>query len=232
MSVKPLGKREEAKNRNKDRIIAAARQLMQAPGGTLSMRELADMAGVSVATPYNLFGSKQEVIVAVLDDDVQALQQSVSDVGGDPIDGFFGVIDVSVGMLASAPAFYRTGARAVQTDMMDGDLQRHLREPRHTVLRQLVQRAVQQGFISHKISVDIFAVQLGQTLMIWVQSWANDHVTLDQLSDYLTYAFALSLAGVVADEHKQRVLDKAWAVQDRLQDDWPVAGQLPISVAG
>lgn len=91
---------------------------------------------------------------------------------------------------------------------------------------------MQQGFISHKISVDIFAVQLGQTLMIWVQSWANDHVTLDQLSDYLTYAFALSLAGVVADEHKQRVLDKAWAVQDRLQDDWPVAGQLPISVAG
>ena len=170
MSVKPLGKREEAKNRNKDRIIAAARQLMQAPGGTLSMRELADMAGVSVATPYNLFGSKQEVIVAVLDDDVQALQQSVSDVGGDPIDGFFGVIDVSVGMLASAPAFYRTGARAVQTDMMDGDLQRHLREPRHTVLRQLVQRAVQQGFISHKISVDIFAVQLGQTLNILTYS--------------------------------------------------------------
>ncbi len=232
MSSKPIGKREEAKNRNKDRIIAAARELMQAPDGSLSMRELAEMAGVSVATPYNLFGSKQDVIAAVLDDDLDALQESVGDIEGDPIDGFFGVIEVTAAMLASSPAFYRTGARAVQADIMNEDLQHRMREPRHTVLRHLVQRAVQLGYVSHKISVDIFAVQLGQTLMIWIQSWANDHVTLEQWSDYVTYGFALSLAGVVTEDYKARVLEIGLAAQTRLQNDWPVAGQLPISVVG
>ncbi len=226
-----MGKREEAKARNKERILSAARELMQTQGGGLSMRDLAELAGVSVATPYNLFGSKQDVIMAVLDADLAVLRESVAEIDGDPIDGLFGVIDVMIGMLESAPSFYQSGAVTVQINL-NAEVQHRLRAPRHDVLRQLVQRAVQEDYITHQVNPDLFAILLGQTLMIWVNSWANEFVTLEQLKNYAIYDFATTLAGVVKDQHHDRVMQIALEAQNRLQSDWPAEGQLPINVAG
>ena len=52
--------RELGKSKRRREILAAARDLMrQSDDLGFSMRTLADRAGVSIATPYNLFGSKQ-----------------------------------------------------------------------------------------------------------------------------------------------------------------------------
>ena len=62
----PSGRREAGKTERRQRIIRAARQLIRQTGNAgLSMRALAVRAGVSLATPYNLFGSKRAIVLAV-----------------------------------------------------------------------------------------------------------------------------------------------------------------------
>src|SRR5271168_2287443 len=57
----PVGRREAGKRERRRRIIEAARALIRETGNAgLSMRALAARAGVSLATPYNLFGSKRD----------------------------------------------------------------------------------------------------------------------------------------------------------------------------
>jgi AcrR family transcriptional regulator len=58
---------DEHKAERRERILRAARKLVAARGyDGLTMRELADAARVSVPTLYNLFGSKDAILVAEL----------------------------------------------------------------------------------------------------------------------------------------------------------------------
>ena len=60
--------REKAKDMNRARIRAAAESIIRNEGmDKLTMRRLAVEADVSPRTPYNLFGSKTEVLIALLD---------------------------------------------------------------------------------------------------------------------------------------------------------------------
>src|SRR5687767_3877095 len=71
--------RERSKAERRKRIVAAARRLVRERGiDNLSMKLLAKRAGVGIATPYNLFGSKQAVMLAVIDQDVAAFQERVA----------------------------------------------------------------------------------------------------------------------------------------------------------
>lgn len=64
-----MSRREEAKAFNRARICAAAQDIIRSEGiDKLTMRSLAERAGVSLRTPYNLFGSKTDVLIALLDE--------------------------------------------------------------------------------------------------------------------------------------------------------------------
>jgi len=67
-SDQSMPSREQAKAIRRDRIVAAARELIQETEETgFSMRALAERAGVSLVTPYKLFGSKLAGMQALLD---------------------------------------------------------------------------------------------------------------------------------------------------------------------
>lgn len=64
-----MSRREAAKAFNRTRICAAAQDIIRSEGiQKLTMRRLAERAGVSLRTPYNLFGSKTDVLIALLDE--------------------------------------------------------------------------------------------------------------------------------------------------------------------
>lgn len=67
ISKPETGRREQAKAERRDKIVRAARDLIRETGDmNLSMRMIAKRAEVSVATFYNLFGSKRAIVMAVL----------------------------------------------------------------------------------------------------------------------------------------------------------------------
>ena len=64
-----MSRREEAKEFNRARIRAAAEDIIRNEGmEALTMRRLAEEAQVSLRTPYNLFGSKTDVLISLLEE--------------------------------------------------------------------------------------------------------------------------------------------------------------------
>ena len=70
--------REIHKTERKQQILSAARRLIRKKGfPRMSMRELAQEARVSLATPYNLFGSKANVLYALLESLFEKLENAI-----------------------------------------------------------------------------------------------------------------------------------------------------------
>ena len=64
-----MAQREKAKEEKRARIREAAARIIRSEGiGKLTMRRLAEEAGVSLRTPYNLIGSKTDVLIALIDE--------------------------------------------------------------------------------------------------------------------------------------------------------------------
>ena len=72
-----MGVREEGKNRRRDKITAGS-ILDQSGESGFRMRALAEEAGVSIATPYNLFGSKRAILAAVMDADLSRFKETLA----------------------------------------------------------------------------------------------------------------------------------------------------------
>ncbi len=63
--------------------------MQESEGAGFSMRALAINAGVSIATPYNLFGSKQAIICAVVKSDLRHFREELLRVQNNELDAFF-----------------------------------------------------------------------------------------------------------------------------------------------
>jgi AcrR family transcriptional regulator len=64
-----MAQREQAKEQKRARIRAAAAHIIRTGGiEQLTMRRLAEQAGVSLRTPYNLIGSKTDVLIALIEE--------------------------------------------------------------------------------------------------------------------------------------------------------------------
>src|SRR5688572_10853690 len=108
VAAAPAGKREAGKAERRRKIIHAARDLIRETGNTgLSMRALAARAGVSLATPYNLFGSKRAILLSVLDDIRAFFDRFSQQRSAEPMERLFTAVDICVEMYVADPAFNR-----------------------------------------------------------------------------------------------------------------------------
>ena len=75
-------KRADAE-RNRDRILAAARAAFAEPGARTSMAEIARRSGVGMATLYRNFPGRRELLEALYTDEVDAICAAAEDKPGD-----------------------------------------------------------------------------------------------------------------------------------------------------
>jgi AcrR family transcriptional regulator len=90
-------------------ILRSAEDLIRDTGGTdFTMRNLADHAGVALATPYGLFGSKAAVFYALLQDCVNEIDRQVErQVVPEAIEQMLAVSRISADLYGSDPVLYR-----------------------------------------------------------------------------------------------------------------------------
>jgi AcrR family transcriptional regulator len=72
--------------RNRERILAVAREAFAVPGEDVSMAEIARRAGVGMATLYRNFPGRSELLEAVYVDDVDAVCAAAEEVRGESPD--------------------------------------------------------------------------------------------------------------------------------------------------
>jgi AcrR family transcriptional regulator len=79
---RPPARRADAE-RNRDKILAAARTAFAATDAQVSMAEVARRAGVGMATLYRNFPGRRELLEALYTDEVSAVCEAAETVGGE-----------------------------------------------------------------------------------------------------------------------------------------------------
>lgn len=211
--------REEAKSQRREQIADAARTLMRSGDTGFTMRRLAETAGVSIATPYNLFGSKQAVMFAVLESDLAHFTALVVSQDVDELELFFRAVTLATEHYARDPEYHRTVLFAAYTD--GGREYRSLfAGPGHALWRDMVQRAVDAGFLDRALAPNACATTLEQLLFSCVLGWVQGQLSLEELLLRAHYGFALVLLGVARPGHRATLKGRMTELQRRLGRLW------------
>jgi AcrR family transcriptional regulator len=180
-----------------------------------SMRGLAEKAGVSIATPYNLFGSKQAVMFAVLDADLAQYQDQLERLKSDEIDVFFKAVSLATSLYSAEPGFYRAVLFAAYNDGGTG-FRAMFGGPRHAMWRRLVNNARDAGMLASEVEGNSFAINLGHIFFSCIMEWVNGLLSLEELEIRTHYGFAIALRGVSTPASADRLWEKIISTQKRL----------------
>jgi AcrR family transcriptional regulator len=186
------GQRERAKDGRRRRIIQAAHDLLRNEGmEALSGRKIAAQAGVSLSTPYNLFGAKDAVLVAVYADDLaryEALVQARA--SRDALARLFDAVDVATELYAEDPDFYR----ATMWRRAPGEpIEVETRHPRNRFWEDMVRAAQAEGALLPEADI----ASLGRTLVYLfsgaLSDWVAGDLPLGRFARDIAFGFAATL---------------------------------------
>ncbi|MBL8553351.1 MAG: TetR/AcrR family transcriptional regulator [Phenylobacterium sp.] len=194
----PLGRREAGKAERRRRIIHAARDLIRETGNAgLSMRALAARAGVSLATPYNLFGSKRAIVLAVLDDVRVYQDRSAHLTSTDPLERLFAAVDMAIEFYVDDPQFYKTLWAAV-FDASDDVRSEIYNQARNEFWRHLVEATVEAGAIAEGVDVELLFKLLDRCFGAAMLEWVVGELSPDLLAPTIRHSYALVLKGAAS----------------------------------
>jgi AcrR family transcriptional regulator len=218
-----MSARGHAKSQRRGDIVAAARALMQRSGDLgFTMRTLAEDAGVSIATPYNLFGSKQAILLAVLDADLADYERALAALQADEIEVLFEAVTLMNAVLAREPDFYRGVLVAVFRD--GGPEFRHMVSgPRYLLWKKLLRQATQAGLLAADFDPDAFAISLSQLLFSNILDWAHGALSIEELRARAHYGLALALLAAATPRSREQVLAQLHRAEGSLQQLWRTA---------
>lgn len=192
--------RERAKAERRAKIIRSVRELIRETGdANPSMRMIAGRAGVSIATAYNLFGSKQAVVLAVLEDRRNFEEKFAELKTENPVDLVFAGHELAVSFYAQDPEFYRPLWRALldtsgknEGELVSPERQAETREASRAILA----KAQREGYLNKEESVDWLERSLSHCAVGSTLSWAAGTLPTEALlpSAGLAYAYILSAA--------------------------------------
>ena len=209
----PIGRREAGKAERRARIIQAARDLIRDTGDAgLSMRALAARAGVSLATPYNLFGSKRAIVLAVLQDVREFIDRFSNLPAADPLERIFATVDLSISYYVADPRFYRTLWSTVfdTADEVRGEV---LSPQRDAFWRSLVMAAAEAGVIEASVNLDLLQRQLDFILRAAMLDWVVGEIKSDSLAPTIRLGYGLILCGAATESWRKRLQDHIQADQ-------------------
>ncbi|WP_321489281.1 helix-turn-helix domain-containing protein [uncultured Hyphomonas sp.] len=208
-----IGRRERAKEERRQRIVRAVRDLIRETGDTNpSMRLIASRAEVSIATAYNLFGSKQAVVLAVLEDKQTFAERLASVKAQNPIDMVFVAHELAVSYYTQDPEFYRPLWRALLDSSGKSDMSivpPERQAETRAAWRSVLMQAQNEGYLDKEESIEWLERSLTHSATGAMLSWATEALPTEALlpSAGLGYAYILSAAATAKGKTtlKQRI---------------------------
>ncbi len=209
--------REKHKNERKQQILEAARRLIQKDGlPHMSMRELAIEAQVSLKTPYNLFGSKAQVLGALLESFSVRVETALNELDlRDPIDALYALGRLSVQEFARDPNFYRSLFMALMTT---GELLPSLRNVQHytTFWQRGIDAGIAQGFFESRRHPDLVARHIQVMHRGLTELWIEGGIDLEGFETELLYGMTLSLLAVATQKGRPQLLRRLRDLEQQL----------------
>lgn len=202
----PLGKRQRGVEERRMRLVRAASELIaERDDGTFSMPELAKRAGLSLATPYNLFGSKAAVLARVFERLVRGFNRDASWMAGlSASERINGVVDRLVAAYDEQGRLFRNLWKA----LYGLDLSEH-RELNLSLSNQIVHPLVASLAQDGLIPADVPHAAIENTLVrlfdASFEMWAAQDWPPARLRAELRSSFALVFLGLVDLAERERL---------------------------
>lgn len=159
----------------RERILATAREIIAEQGfEALTLRQLAQTAGVTVPTIYNLIGSKDQVLVAAVAEQTERFLRGIQRAAGDVI----AVVDANLRELLRMPRYYRSLLRLLMTSDAAEEARRTVSRALGGQLRAALGELAEQGGIEDWVDLDDLGDQLlgilGGASLAWAQGFLSD----------------------------------------------------------
>ena len=197
-----------ALQRTRAHVLDAARDFVEQHGvEQLSMRRLADEAGVSVRTLYNHFGDKEGLLAALIQRSLDSMDVAVHQLSAtDPIERIWEAITLSIDkVVADIP---KAVVRAV---LMDDRLldQVNLRWSGWDLIVTEIRAATRRGALRDDIDPDVLADHAAMVLFHLQRRWTAGDITAEQLRAGALHAFDICLLAIARPRARPDILAHA-----------------------
>ena len=215
--TRTMSTREQSKARRRDAILDAAITLLGVRDShEVTTEEIADMAGVAPATVYNLVGTRDDLVHAivarVLDDLAESLTALAADEPPDPIAAAFLVVDQTVHAFTTHSAAFRRIIALAQATARPERIQ----DPSNLQVKAM--QAAQSMCI---IRDDVDAAALGRQIFVSYSGalslWSKDRLDDDGFSTVARHGLLTALAAAATDDHRDRFLAEMYTTGQRLE---------------
>jgi len=160
--------------RRRERILEAAREIVAERGFEgLTVRALADAAGVTAPTIYNLVGSKDQVLVAAVAEQTERFLAGIERAEGDVL----AVVDANLRELLRMPRYYRSLLRLMMLSDAAEPARRNVAAALGGQIRSALGELAEEGAVEDWVDLDALTGQLGALLWAASLRWANGWIS-------------------------------------------------------
>jgi AcrR family transcriptional regulator len=212
-----MGLREDNRELRRRRIRRSARSLVAKQGFEgLSMRTLARKADLSVTTLYNLYGSKDEIRLALCHELLDGIDRALEEVPLErPLERARAVVTVSVDHLAGDASVSRAGILASRHGR--GGIDDDGITPRAVEMQRVaLEAAMSERLLRPDLRPDLLAAQVYDGFRRAALLWAIGELEPSGFRSKALYALYVCLLGVATDRTRPAILAELRALEPEL----------------
>jgi AcrR family transcriptional regulator len=208
---------EEHKAERRSRILASARDLIAQRGyAGLTMRDLAQASRVSVPTLYNLFGSKQALLLGELEETFTTVVQSLEQArGGNFVERALATCEAGNADLLAAPGYSRELIRVFLASE-DTPIRRQTGERYAQLMAGILRDGQAAGELEPWVNPLVMARRMFGYYTHTMIEWALGELDNDQFIAATQYGMALMLLGVARGRAKRQLTERLRRVEPAL----------------
>jgi AcrR family transcriptional regulator len=185
----------------RERILAEAREIIGVQGfDALTMRALAQAAGVTVPTIYNLIGNKDQVLFGAVEEQTDRFLDGLERSAGDVL----AVVDATARELLRMPSYYRSLLWLLMSSETAAPARQNVELALRGQLRSTLGELAEQGVIEDWVELDVLRRQIQSSLWSNALDWANGRVTDASLASVVRYGVALLMTAVSRGDARER----------------------------
>ena len=196
----PLG--DEKRLERRRRILQASREFLGRVGyANVTMKGLAEAAGVTAPTLYNTFGSKDELLYeAVLEQYGAMLEEAGPASGVRGLERLIGVLEDAARVMMREPDYAKTLMESFRTRPSARPLGRALRLEGLQALVEAVEEMRSDGHLQEWVDPALLAMQISSMRRGVARDWLAAIVAPHELADMTVASACLIVAGAATEE--------------------------------
>ena len=212
----PLG--DEKRLERRQRILAAARELLGRVGyDNVTMKGLADAAGVTPPTIYNTFGGKDELLYEAVVEHYEGILEEAGPANGvRGLDRVLTILTSTAETMSREPQYTRTLMESFRERPGARPLARALRLEGLQALIEAVEEMRSDGELQAWVDPVLLATLVSGVRRGVTIDWMAGRIPLEELTDMTICSACFMLAGATTGPAGERCRDIALEHQERL----------------